>query len=81
LVVKITRSDDDVKVDAALKEINILKNLPPHENIVKLVDFYYLEQRNIVYTVFKDAGRISLNKLVENPPKNWSDTAKLHVIL
>ena len=43
LVVKVTRSDDETKVQAAQHEAKLLKQLPQHPNIVRYVDTFFHE--------------------------------------
>lgn len=81
IIVKITRSDDEFKIDAALREVNILKHLPEHDNIVKFIDNYHHESRNTVYTVFENAGNMNLEHVVSNPTDQWNDSAKHSVIM
>jgi len=42
-VVKITRSDDQAKLDAAVHEYKMLSLVPEHANVVKVIDQYVSE--------------------------------------
>ena len=39
-VVKVYNTNDEGNVEAARNEVRILQKLPPHENIVKLVEHF-----------------------------------------
>lgn len=55
-VVKITISDDQAKLNAAIHEFKIMSLIPNHGGIVRGIDQYVSEERNIVHTVLEHAG-------------------------
>lgn len=55
-VVKITRSDDQAKLDAAIHEYKIFQHIPQHENVVRAIEQFVNEQNSIVHTVMENAG-------------------------
>lgn len=63
-VVKIYSTSDEATIEAAHNEVNILKRLPPHENIVQFCEHFEHESPKQLYIVLEDAGDISLDAYV-----------------
>ena len=55
-VVKIMRVPDQELHDLAIKEFRLLQDLKSHKNIIEVVDIFYNETTQFMYTVMECAG-------------------------